>query len=111
MASTSQLVAGTWVLASLDDDHDGVTRCHVSIVVSGPGELSASDLDVQVLRNDAPLEQIEGPAEGPLPTVTISGTNAFALYAFVNPTDFPPESIVVTLHGESAFFDVSVPIG
>jgi hypothetical protein len=105
-----QLVGGNWVLASLEDDRDGVSRCHVSIAVSEPGELSASDLEVQAVRNGAPLEQLEGPVDGPLPTATITGTNAFALYAFANPTDFPPEEIVVTVRGETASFDVSVPI-
>ena len=110
MAAEPQFVGGTWVLAAVDDDRDGVTRCHVSLAVTGPGELSGSDLEVQAIRDGLPLEQLEGPGESTLPNVTITGTTAYADYAFANPSNFPPESIVVTLRGESAFFDVSVPI-
>jgi hypothetical protein len=98
------------VLASLDDDVGGVVRCHVSIAVGAPGELAASDLDTQVLVGGAPLELIEGPAEGPLPSMTITRTTAFAQYSFANPSERPPEQIVVTLGGETAAFDVSIPI-
>jgi hypothetical protein len=110
MAEAPQLVGGTWALASLEDDVGGVVRCHVSVAVAAPGELSASDLDTQVLVGGVPLEQIEGPADGPLPSVTITGTTAFAQYSFANPRERPPEQIVVTLGGETAMFDVSLPI-
>jgi hypothetical protein len=111
MAAEPQFVGGTCVLAALNDDCDGVTRCHVSVAVTGSGELSGTDLGVQAIRNGAPLQRLDGPGESTLPSVTITGTTAYADYAFANPTDFPPEEIVVTLRGETAFFDVSVPIG
>jgi hypothetical protein len=110
MAAAPQFVGGTWVLASLDDDVGDVVRCHVSVAVGAPGELAASDLDTQVLVGGARLDQIEGPREGSLPSVTITGTTAFAQYSFANPHDRPPDQIVVALGGETVTFDVSIPI-
>lgn len=110
MAGIAQMLAGTWVLGSLDDAAGGVVRCHVSVQVAEPGELSASELDVQLLIGGSPMSVMEAPADGPLPCFTITGTTAYGQYSFYNPGDPEPEQLAVTLGGETAFFDLTPPI-
>lgn len=103
-------IGGHWVLATLEDATGGFVRCHASIAVGEAEVLDAAEVDVRVLVGDRPLGLVEEPPDGPLPTVTISGTTAFAQYVFENPNGLLPELIVVTLDDETASFDVSPPI-
>jgi hypothetical protein len=103
-------IGGHWVLATLEDAAGGFVRCHASIAVGEAEVLDAAAVDVQVFIGETHLGLVEEPPDGPLPTVTISGTTAYAQYVFENPSDLRPDQITVTLGGETASFDVSFPI-
>ena len=103
-------VGGHWVLATLEDAAGGFVHCHASIAVAQAEALDAAAVDVQVFIGETHLGLVEEPPDGPLPTVTISGTTAYAQYVFENPSDLRPDQITVTLGGETASFDVSFPI-
>jgi hypothetical protein len=100
-----------WVLATLEDAGGGLVRCHASIAVGRDEDLQAADVEVRVLVGGQPLAVAESPPDGPLPSMTINGTTAFAQYVFENPGDPVPETIDVVLGGQTASFDVSPPVG
>lgn len=110
ITSTSAFIGGHWVFATLEDAAGGFVRCHASIAVRSDEVLDAAQVMLRAFRGGDALGLVEQPPDGPLPTATITGTTAFAPYVFENPGDRPPESIEVTLAGESAAFDVSIPI-
>jgi hypothetical protein len=110
ITAPSAFIGGHWVFATLEDATGGFVRCHASIAIRQDETLDAAAVEVRVLSNGNSLGLVEQPPDGPLPTATITGTTAFAPYVFQNPGDRPPDSIEVTIAGEAASFDVSIPI-
>ena len=80
---------------------------HVSIAVSDLSNLQGSDLQVQVTAGGQELAMTNAPDPGLLPTLRLIGINALAIFQFDNPGDPPPTTVIVTVRGQSASFDVS----
>ena len=106
-----QLAGDYWVLPSVDGTADGVLRLHVAIAVADPEDLGGGDVSVELIADGAPMQMLVAPEDGPLPSLATIGVNAYAIYRFANPDGQEPSTATVSVRGESATFDVSVPIG
>jgi hypothetical protein len=108
---TPQLAGDFWVYPRVRDLSDGVVRVNVAIAVEESTALQDTDVAVELVAGGQALGIAEAPAAGPLPTIRMTGANAYALYRFDNPGGLLPESVTVTVRGGSATFDVSLPVG
>jgi hypothetical protein len=96
-----------WVLPTIDSDPGDVVQMHVSMTVQDENDLTASDVRVRVIAGNQSLTLSAAPPPGPLPTLRAVGVNAYGLYEFANPDQLDPSTVVVTVKGQSATFDVS----
>lgn len=98
----SQMLAGRWVLPTLESNDDGVVRLHVSLAVESLDALSGQPVHVDVVAGGHSLPAREIPHEGAYDYLETIAVTAVADFAFDNPEHLAPEQITVTFGGESA---------
>lgn len=96
-----------WVLPTIEEVADGLVKMHVSVTVSADDRLQDSDLGAEVVADGRTLARESGPRPGPLATMELLSVNAVGSFTFANPGDPPPSTVVVTVRGSQASFDVS----
>lgn len=102
----SQLVAGRWVLPTVESNNGGVARMHVSVAVPEMGGLDGVPMDVSMSAAGQALQVTETPSS--YYYLRTLSTTAVADFAFDNPTGSDPDTVTVGLEGESATFQVTV---
>ncbi|WP_406458009.1 hypothetical protein OG782_34990 [Streptomyces sp. NBC_00876] len=103
----AQQAGDHWVLPTIEEVADGLVKMHVSVTVSAQDHLQDSDLQAEVTAGGRTLVRQSGPLPGPLATMELLSINAVGSFAFANPGDPPPSTVVVTVRGSQASFDVS----
>jgi hypothetical protein len=104
--TTSQLIAGRWVLPTVESNQDGTVRMHVSVSVDLPDALAEIPVDVAMTASGAALELTEGPSQWYyLETLAVT---AVSDAAFANPGGTDPDTVTISMQGESATFEVTV---
>jgi hypothetical protein len=96
------------VLPTLDLSVPSQVSVATSLTVVEVGELSPSDVTVQVLGdNNEPLAASSSPDPNEvLPITELRGLTAHALYTFDNPDNRTVTAVVVTVKGDSATFPI-----
>lgn len=104
----SQLVAGRWVLPTVESNRDGVVRMHVSVSVAEPDALADVAIDVAVSGAGQQLGARETPAPADYSYLQTRAVTAIADFAFDNPGGTDPDTVTVSMQGQSATFAVTV---
>ncbi|HRC00098.1 MAG TPA: hypothetical protein PKZ38_08460 [Dermatophilaceae bacterium] len=104
--TTSQLIAGRWVLPTVESNQDGTVRMHVSVSVDSIDALADIPVEVGLSAAGQPLDLAEAPSSWYyLETLAITAVSDLA---FANPAGADPDACTVTMQGESATFEVTV---
>jgi len=104
----AQKVSGYWVLPTLESNTDGVARLHVSIAVGEVDELAGRPVAVSLRAGDQELPVAEAPPDGAYYHLETIAVTAVADFAFANPDGLVPDTITVSLGGESATWPAEV---
>jgi hypothetical protein len=103
-----QLAGDFFVLPSIDDPVGGSLRVSVAIAVADPEDLSDSDVQVDLVAGGQSRAATQSPDPGVLPAIQVISVNQYAQFTFDNPGDPPPESVTVTVRGDSTTFDLAI---
>ena len=104
----SQMLGGHWVLPTLESNAAGVARLHVSIAVGEVDELSGQPVAVSLQAGGQELPISAAPADGAYYYLETLAVTAIADFAFANPDGLVPDTITVSLGGESATWPAEV---
>lgn len=104
----SQLLAGRWTLPTVEDNQGGLVHMHVSVQVPEVDGLAGVDVGVAMSAAGQPLELAELDGPGRYVYLATGTVTAVARATFHNPTGAPPDTVTVTIEGESATFAVTV---
>jgi hypothetical protein len=104
----AQLIAGRWVRPTVDSTVNGIARMHVSVSVGRPGDLADVPIEVTMSAGGQELAVREAPSPADYYYLETLAVTAAALFAFDNPTGVEPDSVTITMQGESATFAVTV---
>lgn len=104
--SESQLVAGRWVLPTVESNVDGVARMHVSVSVPEVDAMANTPMEVSMSAGGQALSVLEGPS--PFYYLQTLAVTAVSDVAFDNPTGVDPDIVTVTIEGDTVAFAVTV---
>jgi len=104
--SESQLVGGLWVLPTVESNDDGVARMHVSVSVPEVDAMANTPMEVSMAAGGQALSVLEGPS--PFYYLRTLAVTAVSDVAFDNPTGVDPDTVTVSIGGETVSFAVTV---
>lgn len=102
----SKLVAGRWVLPTVESNVDGVARMHVSVSVPEVNAMAETPMEVSMSAGGQALTVLEGPS--PFYYLETLAVTAVTDVAFENPTGMDPDTVTVSIGGETVDFAVTV---
>ncbi|WP_456846940.1 hypothetical protein [Cellulomonas sp. P5_C6] len=98
----AQLIGGLWALPTLEKVGDGAVELHVSVAVDEVDGLAGTPVAVDVQAGGRSLEVTSAPADGDYYYLETLAVTAVADFAYANPEGLTPETVTVTIGGESA---------
>lgn len=105
----AQMVAGHWLVPTVESNDDGVVRLHVSVSVTGVEALEGHPVAVDVVAGGQQLPARETPPQGAYYYLETISVTAVADFAFDNPDRLPVQQVTVALDGEQTTFAVEDP--
>jgi hypothetical protein len=107
--SQSQMVGGLWALPTLEVVSGGVVELHVSIAVDEVDALAGTPVVVDVQAGGQSLAVTSAPPDGQYYYLETLAVTAVADFAYANPDGLTPETVTVTIGGESASWPAELP--
>lgn len=104
----STMLGGRWTLPTIESTGTTV-RLHVSVSVEDTEVLSGQPVAVALQAGGQQLAVSEAPPDGAWYYLETLAITAIADFAFDNPDGLTPESVTVTLGGESATWPAELP--
>lgn len=98
----SQMLAGRWVMPTVESNEDGIVRLHVSVAVENVESLAGQPVEVGLVAGGQQLPVREAPPPGEYYYLETLAVTAVADFAFDNPDRLAPEQVTVSLGGEQA---------
>ena len=105
----SQFVAGRWTLPTVESVGGGAVRMHVSVSVPEVGALGDIPIEASMVAGGQQLTLSASSAPADYYYLQTVGVTAVADFAFDNPDGLTPETVTVSIQGESATFAVGMP--
>lgn len=105
----AQMVAGHWLVPTVESNDDGAVRLHVSVSVPAVEALEGHVVSVGVVAGGQELPARETPPEGSYYYLETISVTAVADFVFDNLEQLPVQQVTVALDGEQTTFEVEDP--